>query len=365
MDQPITDYIAFLKEARELMIDLSGLKERQEQLSQEERQLEKNLDTKKKEVATLIQQTIKKRNQEIVDSYDQELNRGQDRLKKARVKREKAKNKGMKERIKEDTEELHSENRELDIQIKTLFHQNYVPSFCNTSLYYSMYFPRHIGEFLRLLLVIAVCFLAAPCGIYLLLPVQKTIYLAGIYMLTILIFGGLYVRIGNITKMRNLAALEHGRLIRDQIYTNHKKIKVITRSIRRDRNDAIYNLQKYDDEIAQMEQELTEIGNRKREALSTFENVTKTILTDEITHNHQPVIDQMKESLEEITKELQIVDQNVKEKSLHAADTYEIYLGKEFMQIKKLDELINIMQNDNAANLNEAIEIHKKNIDVR
>ena len=32
--------------------------------------------------------------------------------------------------------------------------------------------------------------------------------------------------------------------------TNHKKIRVITNSIRRDRDEAVYDLEKYDDEIA-------------------------------------------------------------------------------------------------------------------
>lgn len=365
MDQPITDYLTFLKDAREMMIDLTGLKERQDQLSQEERQLERSLEVKKKEVASLIQQTIKKRNQEIVDSYDQELNRGQERLKKARIKREKAKNKGMKERINEETEELHSENRELQVQIKTIFHQNHIPAFCNTGIYYSIYFPRHFSEFIQLFILIMSCFLVIPYGGYLLLPVQKVVYLVGIYMSAIFIFGGLYVAIGNRTKIRKLDVLEHGRLIRDQVYMNRKKIKVITRSIRKDRNDTIYNLQKYDDEIAQTEQELTEISNRKRDALNTFENVTKTILTDEITHSHQPQIEQLGQDFQQTSEELKEVEQSVKDKTLHVADLYEVYLGKEFLQIKKLDELIYIMENQSITNLNEAIEVYKKNAELR
>lgn len=40
-------------------------------------------------------------------------------------------------------------------------------------------------------------------------------------------------------------------------------MKVIAKTIRRDKNETIYNLQKFDDEIAQLDQDVAEI-NRKR-----------------------------------------------------------------------------------------------------
>lgn len=88
-------------------------------------------------------------------------------------------------------------------------------------------------------------------------------------------FGGLYILIGNWTKDRHLAALQEGRSIRSLIAANNRKIAVITSSIRRDRSEALYDLEKYDDEISQMEQDLEETAKKKKDALNTFENVTK------------------------------------------------------------------------------------------
>ena len=48
----------------------------------------------------------------------------------------------------------------------------------------------------------------------------------------------------------HLEIIRQGRLIRDTIRGNEKKIRVITSTIRRDRNESLYNLEKYDDEIA-------------------------------------------------------------------------------------------------------------------
>ena len=79
-----------------------------------------------------MNQTIKKRRSEIDTSYDKEIAKGQERLKKARTQREKAKNKGMKERIAEETSELREHNRDLQIQMKTMFQKDKVPVFCRT-----------------------------------------------------------------------------------------------------------------------------------------------------------------------------------------------------------------------------------------
>ena len=66
-----------------------------------------------------ISLTVKKRMEEINGSYDKEIAKGQDRLKRVRSKREKAKSQGVKERIEEETKELRDDNRELKLQKPT------------------------------------------------------------------------------------------------------------------------------------------------------------------------------------------------------------------------------------------------------
>ena len=78
----------------------------------------------------------------ITKSYDAELGKAQERLKKVKAKREKAKNQGVKERIEEDTRGLVRENKELADQIKTLFKANHVPGFCRGNYYYALYFTK-------------------------------------------------------------------------------------------------------------------------------------------------------------------------------------------------------------------------------
>jgi len=360
MVQTKDECLNFLSGAREVLDQVSMLEDHEGHLLQETRKLERQVETELKAVADTIRQTIKKRSDEISSSYDKEITKGQEQLKRVRGKREKAKSQGVKERIKEETEELHGNNRELRMQMKALFQQNRIPKFCSTHLYYSLYFPRWFKEILVLLLFLLICFLALPCGVYYLIPQRRPLYLAGIYLLDIIVIGGIYVLIGNKTRMTHAESLKTGRHIMDQIRSNNKKIRVITSTIRKDRNESQYDLEKYDDEIARAEQELAEVAEKKKAALGTFENVTKNILTDEIELNSKVKLDQLKAEYEEKNQELKNVQAQVKEKRLYITDHYSTYLGNEFLDSIKLAELTTIIQNGQASNISEAIEEYKK-----
>ncbi|MFR5601415.1 MAG: hypothetical protein ACLTKI_03195 [Lachnospiraceae bacterium] len=361
MQQTITDPIAFLTEAREAVEALSLLKDREAHLETEEKRLDKALETEKKMVSDSINQTIKQRLDELTLSYDKEIGKGQDKLKKARIKREKAKNQGMKDRIEEETAELHAYNRELKLQIKTLFQKKGVPSFCNSDWYYSLYFTRGIREAFRLLITIAVCFWVIPYGLYyFVVPEKKPLYLACIYVADILVFGGLYILISNKTKLFYTDTLKKGRTIRDQINANKKKIRVIVHTIKKDRNESVYDLEKYDDEIAQVEQSLAETAGKKRDALNTFDHVTRTIISDEISNNHKEKLESITKQLREIRDQLEAVDQEAKQKNLIITDRYSVYLGREFLDPLKIGELADLLKTGSAANLSEAIQQYKE-----
>lgn len=360
MVQTAEECLDFLGKAREAVDELSVVADREKQLELDEIRLERLLEAEKKLVADTIQTTVKKRREELSSSYDAEIAKAQDQLKKARSKREKAKNQGMKERIAEETSELHAYNKELTVQMRTTFRRNHVPAFCRTRLYYSLYLPRWVKEFLVLLLCVAVFFLALPYGIYQMIPDRVPLYLAGIYLVDILIFGGVYMTVGNHTKMQYMEPLKEGRQILDQIHANNKKIRVITSTIRKDRNESLYDLKKYDDEIARLQQELSDVAAQKKDALNSFESVTKTILQDEIEHNHREKLERLQTEYLDVKEQLRTTAAEVKAQRLFITDNYASHLGKEFLDSFKINDLTTIIQNGQASNISEAIEIYKK-----
>lgn len=360
MGQSITDYIKFLADARDAVYRLNCDQNTARQLEEEEAQKERELEAAKKLVMDSVSQTTKKRMDEINSRYDKEIGKGQDRLKKARAKREKAKSQGMKERIAEETSELLEHNRELKLQMKTLFQKSGVPSFCNSTMYYALYYPRGLREISLFLLSVVVCFLAVPCGIYFfLIPDRQMWYLAAVYFADVLLFGGLFVMVGNRTRLRHQDSLKKGRAIRNTLRANNKKIRVITRTIQRDGDDDRYNLEKYDDEIARVELELSEIASKKKEALNTFETVTKNIISDEIRASHKERLDKLEQELTETSRALRDFETSIKEQNIYIADVFGPYLGSEFLNPDKLAGLSKIIQRGSASNITEAIEIYK------
>lgn len=359
MVQPITDYTSFFAGAKQAVQELNELKQKEKMLLDLEKQLENSLKTKKKEVAETIALTVKQRGDEVTKSYDTEIAKTQERIKKVRGKREKAKNQGEKERIAEETQSLIQENADLRGQIRTMFHANHVPRYCASNLYYSLYFPNGFKEFATLLIALVICFLAIPVGIYFMIPERTTWILILIYVAAIALFGGLYVILGNATKMKYMDELKEGLEIRNKIKANKKQMKKIEKSIRKDKNEAVYNLQLFDDEIAQLEQDMTQTERQKKEALNTFHSVTKTIISDEITGNHKAEIDQMESDLAKTTADLKETQNAMMAKSLYITDNYEIYAGKEFMVLEKLEALEEIIASGRAANITDAIVAFK------
>ncbi len=362
MGSGITDYSAFLSEAMKAVEELNRSKKACDELSAEERRLERELESEKRTVTDSINVTVKKRREEISSSYDKEIGSGQERLRKVRAKREKAKSQGIRERIDEETEVLREHNQELDSQLKTLFKQNRVPAFCRSTWYYAMYMPGSLKEAGLGLLTFLICFLGIPSGAYFLVPEEQRKFwmLIVIYLLAILLFGGIYITIGNKTKIRHADTLKKGRDIRSIMRSNRKKIRVITLSIRRDRDEKVYNLEKFDDEIARIEQELQEISLHKKDALNTFNTVTKTIISDEIVNNSKDRLEALQEEHERTEARLTEAQIHLKEQALHVTDEYETYLGKEFLQTDRLAELAKIIRNGQASNLSEAIVVYKE-----
>ena len=362
MAQTIEECLAFLNGARDALDELSLLAEQEERLSQEEERLEKSLETERKLMADTIQQTVKKRRDEIGTAYEKEISRAQEQLKRVRGKREKAKNEGIKERIANETAAFREEIRDLKLQLKTLMKRNHVPGYCQSDLYYTLYFPCHVKEYLTVLVFVLLFFLVIPWGIYQFVPERRPLWLVVIYLVDILLVGGGYMAVGNKTKLLHMEVLRDGRKIQDQILANKKKIRKTTAGVRKDRNESLYNLDKFDDEIARLQQELSDVAAKQKEALNTFETVTKNILTDGIEHNHKAKLDQAEAEYQRVVQELRTVRQQRKEKMLSATSQYGTYLGKEFMDSQKVMELCDIVKDKKASNVSEAISVYKSQV---
>lgn len=129
----------------------------------------------------------------------------------------------------------------------------------------------------------------------------------------------------------------------------------------KDGNEALYDLEKYDDEIACAQQELSEIAERKKEAISSFENVTRNIISDEIEGSRKAQILEMEAELNDTIAQLRSLEDSIRDQNIYITDTYGPYLGKEFLDPDRLSELSRLIQAGAASNITEAIALYKAN----
>lgn len=352
-----------LQEIKENLIEISKYEEIYANLVKEEEQIEKDINNLEKASSEEVQRTIKKRRTEIEEAYDKQLNNIKASIKKVKDKRDKSKNRKVSERIEDETASLREENHRLKLDAKTVFGQKHVPSYCNTGLYYALYYPRYLKDIIIILLTLMITLFIIPCGIYyFLIPEEKIIYLAIIYIITVLLFGGLYLFIGNHTKEKYAEEIRQVRSIRHNIYSNNKKIKTIKRNIKKDRDESSYGLEDFDNELSKLNNEAAEIAEQKKAALISFENNTIPVITNEIRKQYDEKISKLKETYKTLKAESSEAEEKIKVLTLKKASEYEPLIGKDLIAIDRIDSLINIIEAGNAANISEAVQFYRKNM---
>jgi len=352
-----------LNEIKENLLELHGYQSNYETLILEENNLEKSVQNLEKDLAEEVQTTIKKRRQEIEDTFDKQIEKTRAKIKKTKEKRDKRKNTKISERIGVETATLKEENSGLKQESKDIFKQKHVPSFCNTKLYYALFSPRGIADLFIILCTLLITLFAIPCGIYFfLLPKEKTEYLIIIYIITFLLFGGLYVLIGNHTKDKHLAEIKQVKGIRDKIRVNNKKVAIIKKNIRRDRDESAYGLENFDEELAKLEKETLGFTEHKKDALSVFDNSTSQVIATEIKGRYEDKLTNSKSEYEKVRVEVVKAEDKIKLLTIKVASEYEPLIGKDLMTLDRLDALINIIQAGSADTISEAITFYKQGL---
>lgn len=357
-----------LTQYRELLVLHEQTKRKRDETALEAKRIEKELNLSKKTLKDNTESTVKKRRQEVALKFDSEIEKENEKLKKVRTERMKAKEKGVKERIMEETSDLHAQNRELKKNIRRELKAEKLPSFCGGGFYFTLYFTKGPGEILICALMIVLLFLLLPGGIYLLLShttrltekIPEAVQLAVVYFAIAVILFFIYKLIGDQTKHKHHEKLNEIRLLRDRIAGNKKQIRKIARSIRRDKNEEMYGLDDFDLKIRDAEAACANIEAEKQKALRTFDEVTAPAIVSEMEGREMPHIEELESDYQNSLKEKELLERSVKETGITISTDYEAYLGKEYTVPSKVDELIAVMQEGEAATVADAVNLLKE-----
>ncbi len=327
-------------------------------LNNEKIRLEKDIKAEEKQLADNIENTLRKRREQVVANFDKELEKSQERLKKVRNARGKAKDKKIEERIKDETAELVMENKNIHEEIRTFFKQKGVPTMCDSEIIYTLYFPNSTKQ-------LAIVVLTFIVGLFILPFLLTSLLTSGVfmgilvYMLTMVVFLGIYILGYNYTRVRNKETFIDMRVKRNAIRKNIGKINRIKRSIKKDKDEEQYGLHEYDEDIEEIEEDINDIVDKKNKVLADFEKTTKNDICEEITKRDMPKIDAIKKKSSENSLKLKELEQKQKDMSINLSTNYGPYLGEENMTVERIDMLAALIEKGEASNIGDAVNILK------
>ncbi len=341
--------------------DLENSRSREAELSVFEDETEKLLQDKEKAVAKEIAEVTKKRREEIAATFDSEESKLNSLVKKVSGKREKYRSSKVSERISEETASFIADNKMIKEEAKKLFKQTKTPLFFNSELYYALFMPSSLRDVLVCLLAFVLFFAAVPTAVwYFLLERTQIFLIVLVYLLSVLIFGGIYLRIYAASKTKYKDAIASGNNFRNKIRNNKRVAARISRNIKKDNDDTKYGLEGYNAQLNDLKLQLDELIAKRRESLRVFDENTKLTIAEEIKNVNQAELDGYRQKLESITAELSGIRGYVKQRTIWVAENYEAFLGKENVNVDTLSGMLEISGENAAATIAEILELYKQ-----
>ncbi len=351
--------IGELRELRQMLVSLEDDKAKNAELTLKEEQLEKQIQTLEKQLSDKIAQVAKTRSTELGATYDEQLEKTKSRLRKVRTKKDKQKGLQVAERIASETAQVREERRQLYEQMGQLYKENKIPRFLNNRFMHALYIPQGLKDILIILLTLVVVLFVLPCGIYYFAFRPKTVFLIVLYIVTVLLFGGIYMALNSISKQRSPQTFEKIKALRRELGVNHKNIRKMEKAIRKDKDESRYDLDKFNNELRELEEEAERITQEKKAALKKFEGETKAVIAAELTAEFAEKLDPLREEHDEAYEEQRRAEDSVKRLSMRLTNEYNSYLGKENLNISTLDELLCIMEAGEAATIKDALAVYR------
>lgn len=173
------------------VIELNNCIEEKETLEELENELEKSIEKNENEISDEITKVTRQRRAQMEDTFDEQINIVNEKLKKVQSRKEKTKKSAINDRIDKQTADYKSEEEELKIEGKAILKEEHIPYIYNNRLFFALYLPKGVVDYGIILLSLIIVLLAIPFGAYYgLFNGMSAIYLALCYICSIAIFGG-------------------------------------------------------------------------------------------------------------------------------------------------------------------------------
>lgn len=350
-----------LTEIKSALRRLDELKQYIGDLDAKQKQLTKDIAAREKAMDSEINSTVTKRQAAVEKSFDEQIQKTRDKIKSVKSKRDKYKGTKVNERVSDETADLHEKIRSLKQDLKGVFTRQHISRFFNTGYFFSLYMPDGVGDFAVILLTIAVL-LGIPVLVYALLPAaaHKIIVLIGLYLVVVLLAMWIFSSIFKNVRNKNIDSFRQAKAIREEIRDTRRAVSRKEKLIRKDTDESSYGLEKYDEEMVSLDNEIEQIVSEKKQALTDFETTTKKNIIEEIKARLVPEIEALKAQNDSAYGEQREAETQIKSLELEVSSKYAVYLGKENLSVATIDSLIEIINGGEATSISDALARYRQ-----
>ncbi len=340
---------------------LMGIKEQLNNVSNKVKETEKA-------EAEEISDTLKNRRNLVKAEYEKQLKEVLRQKKKEADKRSREKNMKVEDRVKTETSEMIEKNKECRKNLKKYFKEQKVPSICLRDVFYCMFMPQGTSEIAKAIADFAIFFAVIPFCVGIILRfllsqdaeiTAKTVNALSIIVPTavLLLFIVIYYLIYVNIKVAHIEALREGRNLKNVIKKNEREIKTTTKNIHKDKDESLYGLENYDENIKQLVITEENIRAEESESLKKFDTETANAIITDIKEKRKTYLDGAKAQMNELAEKAGTVENQLQSLNREISSKYQVYLGEK-CERETIDKLISIIENKKAATVSEAIRVY-------
>ena len=340
-----------LADALNVVDTLNSDREQLKQYNDTRRRLDKDLETLKKNIEKEKNDTVRNRRTDVEAGFDRQIRDIDSEISDINNRRQRARAEGVKARVENNTAGLREEIVSMKAQMKEYLKEKGAPSIFASRLYYTFFSPMNIWDWIIDIIIAAALVGAVIMAYVKRLPLPGFLSVLGCVVAVIAI----YVVIASKTKEKYHEEMMTCKNILKGIAEREKTIKAISKNIENDKDDTVYNLGEFDNELQQKNQLKTEVGTQKAEALSQFDNVTRNMILNEIDSKYAADISTLQGEIAQNADAVNTFTSRVTAGENRLNSEFVQYVGTRNLSHDRIEQMIGLIDSGEATSVSEAV----------
>lgn len=349
--------LLYIKQLLDKQIQLEKLNQAVKDTSVSLDKSQRALETYKVRITEESAQIVKKQREQLENRLEKEVQSAVRRVEQAEKKRAQEKEKQKKSHIADATQEYKERIRQARSQIKADMKTDKVPAFCNSGLWFSIFMPAFLTDYIMMILVWGIVGLGIPSIIYLLIPERSIWQFYVIFPLCLILIIMLYIQVHRRTLGKHRETLKLCREKMNLIHELKGRIRKTEKTITRSDDESPYELKALDENIQKARQELEKARQAQADGLKEFEQHTRLGIIDEFRKKSQEKLDELTGAINHLSREKNLSMEMASELQLEMIDDYEDVLGAENLNQARLEQILDCLENGTADTLEQALEV--------